>query len=243
MGGLASGQVSSRIVASLAGRARTAIHNDPSPDGGWQEDPWHGDAAPEAAAIIESNRKGWVHNLDAIRDVIPLSDLQNPEHDLGVVLQQLRDPAQHALASEGDSCVSEERLLYLRAILDELIETGVPSGHAVGTGDRVIVALERRTVSDHLWNTLEPLVYASQQGSPIARRSVATTIRHVRRRATDDQGPRASLGELLRLVEDDLAPRSSGVADRSEHGHVESGGRQLPGTEPRQLLPDHAEGE
>lgn len=259
MGALRSavqGLAPSRLLATLAGRARTAIHNDPTPDGGWQEDPWHGESNPEAAAIVESDRTGWVRtidhaailavmpghgrlglhvdvgafvttgdqlascdatlsdqDIDTVRGAIHLTDLRHPEDDVGFVLQQLRDLAGQALGSEGDSSVSEEGLLQLRAILGELIETGIPSGHAVGTEDRVIVALERRTVSDHLWNTLEPLVYASQQGSPIARRSVATTIRHLRRRARAGAQPRAALDALLRLLEDDHEPRTVGVDD------------------------------
>ncbi len=244
----------SRLLATLAGRARTAIHNDPAPDGGWQEDPWHGEPNPDAAVIIESDRTGWVRSIDhatmlavipdhsrvglhvdvgsfvsggdrlascnatlsegdidAIRDATLLTDLRNPEDDLGFVLQQLRDMAQHALGSEGDSSVSEEGLLHLRAILGELIATGVPSGHAVGSDDRVVVALERRTVSHHLWDTLEPLVYASQQGSPIARRSVATTIRLLQRRATAGTPPRASLDALLQLLGDGEEPSTLGV--------------------------------
>lgn len=111
-------------------------------------------------------------DLGTIRDAMPLSDLRNPEDDRSFVLEQLQDRAQHALGSEGDSSVSEEGILYLRAILGELIETGVPSGHAVGTEGRVIVALERRTVSDHLWDTLEPLVYAQ-----LARRMPSASAR------------------------------------------------------------------
>jgi uncharacterized membrane protein len=244
----------SRLLASLAGRARKAMANDPAPDGSWQVDPWHGEPVPAAATAVDSDRTGWVRaidhaamlgvlpahgrlglhvdvgsfvtdgdrlascggsltdqDIDTVRRAIQLTDLRNPEDDLGFVLQQLRDLAQHALGSEGDSSVSEEGLLHLRAILSELIETGVPSGHAVGDGDRAVIALERRTVSDHLWSTLEPLVYASQQGSPIARRSVATTIRRLRRRATAGTEPQAALDELLELMEDDHEPRPSGA--------------------------------
>lgn len=265
MGALQSavqGLAPSRLLTSLAGRARTAIHNDPAPDDGWQEDPWHGEPAPDAAATLESERTGWVRSIDhaaileampahsrlclhvdvgsfvttsdrlvscdaamtdpdndTIHDAIQVTELRNPEDDLGFVLQQLRDLAQHALGSEGDSSVSEEGLLHLRAILSELIETGLPSGHAVGTEDRVIIALERRTVSDHLWNTLEPLVYASQQGSPIARRSVATTIRQLRRRTTEDTRHQEALDQLLRLTEEAHEPWTAGATNPPDpHG-------------------------
>ena len=259
MGALRSavqGLAPSRLLSSLAGRARAAIHSDPAPDDSWQDDPRHGDRPAEAATLIAAGHTGWVstidhaailegmpphgrlalhvdvgsfvtskerlascdatlsdQNTDTIRAAIRLTDLRNPEDDLGFVLQQLRDLAQHALGSEGDSSVSEEGLLHLRALLGELIETGVPSGHAVGDEGRVIVALARRTVADHLWDTLEPLVYASQRGSPIARRSVAATIRQLQHRATTDGRPLAALDELLRLIEGDPPPRTADSAN------------------------------
>lgn len=259
MGALRSavqGLAPSSLLDSLAVRARRAIHNDPAPNGGWQEDPWHGEPAPDAAAIVESDRTGWVsaidraailsvlpaqgrlglhvdvgsfvtfddrlascdaalsdQGIDTIRDAIELTNLRHPDSDLGFGLQQLRDLVQQALGSEGDSSLAEEGLLHLRGLLSQLIKTGVPSGHAVGPDDRVIIAFERRTVSDHLWNTLEPLVYACQRGSPIARRWVAATIRQLQRRATADAQPQAALDELLRLMGADHEPRPESVED------------------------------
>ena len=256
MGALRSGVqglAPTRLAASLAARARAAVHNDPAPDGTWAEDPWYGEPLPEVAASIGSEHTGWVRSidhramlavlpphsrlglhvdvgsfvadgdrlasgdaalsdddLDTVRDAIELTDVRDPGDDVGFVLQQLGDLAQQAFGAAGDSSLAEEGLLHIRAILGQLIETGVPSGHAVGAEGRAVIALERRTVSDHLFNTLEPLVHASRQGSPIARRQVATTIRQLQRRLTADPGPGTSLTELLRLL--DHGPATSGPA-------------------------------
>jgi uncharacterized membrane protein len=254
--GAVHGLAPSRILTALAARARQAIDDDPVPDDDAQDDPWHGDPAPEAAATIEAEHTGWVRAIDraaildrmparsrlglhvdvgsfvaagdrlascdaglstramdAIRDAIETADVRDAEADLGFVLQHLRDLAQHAFGSTGDSSLSEEALLHLRAILTQIIDTGLPSGHAVGAEDRQVIALERATVPDHLWNTLEPLVYASQHASPIARRSVARTIQHLRRRAAPaDAATRAALDELLMLTEDTHQPHTSASA-------------------------------
>lgn len=116
----------------------------------------------------------------AIHDAIELAAVRFPQGDVGFVLQQLRDLAEQALSTNGhDSSTSFEALLYLRAVLTQFIDRGVPSGHALGPEDRVVIAMGRHTVSDHLRVTLEPLVYAAARADPVGARSVNSAVRQL----------------------------------------------------------------
>lgn len=97
----------SRLLATLAGRARRAIHNDPAPDDGWQEDPWHGEPDPDAAVIIESERTGWVRAVDhvAILAVMPAHSQLGLHVDVGAFVSMGdRVASCDATLSEGACC-------------------------------------------------------------------------------------------------------------------------------------------
>lgn len=101
---------------------------------------------------------------DRIRRCLVVDSARSPDTDLGFALQQLRDLAQQALGSrQQDTSTAIEALLYLRAVLGELIAQHEPTGDALGPDGRAVTSAGRRRVHHHLRETLEPLVYLASE--------------------------------------------------------------------------------
>ena len=117
---------------------------------------------------------------DSIRRCLVIDSARSPDTDLGFALQQLRDLAQQALGSrQQDTSTALEALLYLRAVLGELIAQHEPTGDALGPDGRAMTSAGRRRVHHHVRETLEPLVYLASQ-DPLAAPDVRTMLDDLR---------------------------------------------------------------
>jgi uncharacterized membrane protein len=137
---------------------------------------------------------------DRLRAGIVVQAVRSPDTDLGFALQQLRDLASRSLrSSEQDTSTAFEALLYLRAVLGELITLDEPSGDALGTDGRAVTSAARRRVHDHVQETLEPLVHAAGS-DPLAARDLRMVLDDLIGEAEAARGPSDPEEVLRRLV-------------------------------------------
>lgn len=152
-------------------------------------------------------------DLDEIRAAVRLARTRSPEHDLAFALGQLVDVGAFALHGSTDTATGHEVLVHLGAVLEAMVERGVPLLHHADADGRRVHDEAGWEAADHLQLCVERLRGPAAR-DPESARHLMHLLRRVRRIAevVDD---RPSVSEVGRQVELLLSlARSDGLLER-----------------------------
>lgn len=146
-------------------------------------------------------------DVDAVADRVQVARTRSMDLDLALALGQLVDVAVHALAGGGkDTATAHESLVHLGAVLEEIIEAGLPPSHRRDDEGRVVFDGEGWGPADHVQLVCERLRDAAS-AEPLTARHLMRMLEHVRETA-ERVGDRETVGEIdgqiqaiLRLAE------------------------------------------
>lgn len=158
-------------------------------------------------------------DLERVRGAVTLARTRSPEMDLAFALGQLLDVGAYALQGSTDTATAHEVLVHLGALLEAVVEHGLPLRHDADADGRRVHDEAGWDAADHLQLCIERLRDAAAR-DPEAARHLLQMLGGVRRVA-DEVGDRAVASEVKRQGETLLElARASGMVSR-DHQRLE----------------------